>query len=80
MSTDYSKFDKLVDIEGLKKDVAEAKENGRGEYKEVPKGTYEVKIDKMELVESKKGDPMVSIWFKILSGEYKNSLIFSKHN
>lgn len=73
---DYSKFDKQVDIEGLKKDVAEAKENGGGEFKEVPKGTYEVKVEKMELNESKKGDPMVTIWFKILSGDFKNSLIF----
>lgn len=74
---DFSKFDKSVDIEGLKHDVQEAQENGgTGEYKEVPVGTYEVSIDKMELVESKKGDPMVSIWFKILNGEYKNSRLF----
>lgn len=44
--------------------------------KEVPNGIYNVKILKMELVVSK-GDPMVSIWFKIVSdGEYKNSIIF----
>lgn len=74
---DYSKFDKQVDVEGLKKDVAEAAANGgSGEYKEVPFGTYEVYVDKMELTESKKGDPMVSIWFKILSGEFKNSRLF----
>lgn len=74
---DFSKFDKTVDIEGLKKDVQEAQENGgTGEYKQVPVGTYEVKVSKMELTESKKGDPMVSIWFKILNGEYKGSLIF----
>jgi hypothetical protein len=30
----------------------------------------------MELKESKTGKPMLSIWFKILNGEYKNSLIF----
>ena len=74
---DFSKFDKKVDLEGLKKDLNEAAENGgTGEYKEVPVGKYEVKVEKMELVESKKGDPMVSIWFKILEGEYKNSYLF----
>lgn len=74
---DFSKFDKAMDLEGLKKDVAEAKENGgTGEYKEVPVGKYEVSVHKMELTESKKGDPMVSIWFKILEGEYKNSYLF----
>ncbi|MCQ2978249.1 MAG: DUF669 domain-containing protein [Clostridia bacterium] len=72
---DYSKFDKAVDVEGLKNDVKEAAENG-GEYRDVPYGSYEVSVDKMELTESKKGDPMVSIWFKILSGEYKNSRLF----
>lgn len=66
-------FDKLFDIEGLKKDISEASSN---DYQDVPLGEYEVKIEKMELVESKKGDPMVSIWFKIVAGELKNSMIF----
>lgn len=78
---DFSKFDKQVDNEGLKKDIQSASENGGGNFKEVPTGTYEVKVDKMEMVltgENSKnpGMPMVSIWFKILSGEYKGSLIF----
>lgn len=74
---DFSKFDKAVDLEGLKKDIDEAKENGgTGNRPEVPNGTYEVRITKLELTESKKGDPMVSVWFKILTGEFKNSLIF----
>lgn len=77
MAVDYSKFDKMVDTEGLKHDYEEAAKNGgSGDYKEVPHGTYEVSVDKMELTESKKGDPMVSIWFKILSGEYANSRLF----
>lgn len=72
---DFSKFDKSVDLEGLKNDVTEAKENG-GDFKDVPLGDYEVSINKLELKESKKGDPMVAVWFKILTGEYKGSLIF----
>lgn len=71
----WEKFDKKIDTKGLKKDIKEAEENG-GDYKEVPYGTYEVKVDKIELKESKKGDPMVSIWFKIIAGEFKNSIIF----
>lgn len=70
---DFSKFDKQVDLEGLKKDIEDSRNN---EFKEVPHGSYEVAIDKLELDESKKGDPMVKVWFKILAGEYKNSLIF----
>lgn len=76
MAVDYSKFDKSVDVEGLKKDVEEAAENGGGDYKEVSAGTYEVAVTKLELTESKKNDPMVTVWFKILDGEFKGSLIF----
>lgn len=75
MSNIWEKFDSKIDTEGLKKDVAEAAE-GNSDFKEVPLGQYEVTIDKMELKESKKGSPMVSIWFKILEGSFKNSIIF----
>lgn len=73
---DFSKFDKQVDLEGLKNDIKDAEENGGGDFKEVPHTKYEVAITKLELTESKKGDPMVSVWFKITNGEYKGSLIF----
>nr|WP_308742079.1 DUF669 domain-containing protein [uncultured Anaerocolumna sp.] len=73
----FSKWDESVDTEGLANDVKEAAENGTGSFKEVPHGDYEVAVNKLELVASKKGDPMVSIWFKIVSdGEYKGSMIF----
>lgn len=74
----FSKWDAAIDTEGLQKDIKEAAQNGgnQGNYKEVPHGNYEVAVQQMELKASKKGDPMVSIWFKIVSGEYKNSLIF----
>lgn len=73
---DFSKFDKQVDLEGLKQDIMDAEENGGGDFKEVPHGKYEVAITKLELTESKKGDPMVSVWFKVTNGEYEGSLIF----
>lgn len=73
---DFSKFDEQFDLEGLKNDIKDAEENGGGNFKEVPLGNYEVAITKLELGESKKHDPMVRVWFKILEGEYKNSLIF----
>lgn len=73
---DFEKFNKLVDMEGLKEDIEKANTRGDGEYAEVPLGTYEVTIEKMELRESKKGDPMVTIWFKILNGEWENNRLF----
>ena len=77
---DFSKFDKMVDTKGLQKDIKEAADRNM-EFKDVPEGIYEVKVDKMELVETGEksknpGMPMVSIWFKILTGEYKNQRIF----
>lgn len=71
----WEEFDKKVDLDGLKEDIENSTDGG--EYKEVPHGTYEVAIEKLELTESKKHDPMVSIWFKIVGdGEYKNSRLF----
>lgn len=72
---DFSKFDNAFDIEGLKKDIKEAEQNGQN-YEDVPTGEYVVKINKLELTESKKGDPMLACWFKILEGDHKNQLLF----
>jgi hypothetical protein len=74
MAVDFSKFDKSIDVEGIKADLQNVKEDVS--FDEVPHGQYEVKIKKMELKESKKGMPMVSIWFEIVAGEFKNRLIF----
>lgn len=74
MANIWDEFDKAIDTEGLAKDVEEAAENGG--RREVPHDTYEVAVTKLELVKSKKGDPMVTCWMKILEGEYKGSLIF----
>ena len=71
----FEKWNSNVDLAGLQKDVKDAQDN-KGEYEAVPHGEYEVKVDKMELKSSKKGDPMVSIWFTILEGKYKNSKLF----
>jgi hypothetical protein len=73
----FDKWNKQIDVEGLRKDIDEAsKSKQTGDFKEVPDGSYEVKVEKMELKASSKGDPMVSIWFRILEGEFKNSIIF----
>jgi hypothetical protein len=71
----WEKFDKTVDLEGLKADVIAA-ESGKSEFATVTAGKYEVKVILMELGESKKGSPMLTIRFKILNGEFEGSLIF----
>lgn len=74
---DWSKFDRNVDVDALAADVQEVEENGGlGDFEPVPDGQYEVEVEKMELTESKKGDPMLSIWFKILDGDLEGQRIF----
>ena len=71
----FEKWNSNVDLAGLQKDIKDAQDNNR-EYEEVPHGEYEVKLDKLELKATKKGDPMVSAWFTILEGKYKKSKLF----
>lgn len=75
---DFSKFDDMMDLAGLCEDIENAAKDGgsNGDFKEVPFGSYEVAIDKLELGVSKKGSPMLTCWFKILDGEFKNSRLF----
>lgn len=74
----FEKWNNSIDTEGLAKDTKEAEQgNGQGRtYEDIPVGTYEVKIEQMELKESKNGDPMFSAWFRILRGKYENSILF----
>ena len=72
----FDKFNSQIDVAGLAKDAVEAGKGGNGTYVEVPHGTYEVSVKKMELKESKSGKPMVAIQFKVLSGQYAKSVIF----
>ena len=73
----FEKWNKNIDVEGLKNDIAEA-DNGNqsGEYREVPVGDYEVKVEKMEIKESKKGDPMFFCQFRIVAGDFEKSCLF----
>ena len=73
----FEKWNSNADLVGLKADIEQAqKDDGERTYEAVPHGKYEVKVDKMELKPTKKGDPMVSIWFTILEGKYKKSKLF----
>ena len=77
MADIFDRWDEQIDGEGMAKDIADAAAGGNGDYPDVPYGTYEVSVNKMELKASSKGDPMISIWFKIVSdGEFKGSMIF----
>lgn len=72
---DFSALNEATDMAGLMADLKKA-DSGESNYREVPNGNYEVKIEKCRLKMSKTGNPMVSIQFRILSGEYQKQCIF----
>lgn len=70
----------MIDVDGLAKDVETAASNS-GDFVEVPKGDYEVKVAKLELGETGEksktpGMPMAKVWFDIVAGEFKGQKIF----
>lgn len=72
MAVDFSAIDNAVDQAQLQKDVAEAKNNSG----DIPKGTYIVGIDKMEIRETKDHRPMFFIQARVKEGDYKNHCVF----
>ena len=72
---DFSKFDQQVDTAKLAADAAEAAQNGGG-YAAVPNGEYTVKIDKLEIGETKDGRPMLKGQFRILEGAHAKACLF----
>lgn len=76
MSKMFDKWNKQMDVEAIRNDLADIESNKK-EYKEVPCDTYEVEITKLFLDESKNtGLPLMKVWFKIVAGENKGQMIF----
>ena len=81
MAIDFSKFDNQINAEQLKTEIAEAAENGGG-YKEIPDGSYIVKLERLEIGETGPnskggaGRPMLKAMFRITEGEYANGCLF----
>lgn len=73
---DFSKFDANINEAELAKQLEEAKNNAPQTDKEVPAGTYTVKIEKMELGATKDGRPMFKVQCRILDGEFKKWCLF----
>ena len=73
----FDKFTSKIDADELAASKQEIQSNANGGTREdVPVGKYEVKVDKLECKNSKAGNPMVSIWFRILKGKFEKSVIF----
>lgn len=73
MAIDFSRFDTEENLKQIREDANKVVDR---EFEEVPPGTYEVALSKLELTESKKGNLMVEVWYTILSGDYENQKLF----
>lgn len=73
MAIDFEKWNKEF---GGTDAVKAAEEAAKNEYTEVPDGTYICKLEKLELGESQKGQPMVKGQFRIIEGNHKKQCLF----
>ncbi len=71
----FSKFDNIINEEQLRQ-IDEAKKNNNSNNTELPKGDYTVKIEKMELGETKDGRPMFKVMCRVIEGKYKKCCMF----
>ena len=74
----FDKYASKIDSKELAASQKEIKENASssGDFPEIPAGKYEVKVESIEAKKSSKGNPMVSIQFRILTGKYEKSCLF----
>ena len=73
MAIDFSKYDREENLKQIRENANKVVDT---EFDEVPPGTYEVALSKLELTKSKKGNLMVVVWYTILSGDYENQKLF----
>lgn len=69
-------FNKWNEEFGGQQALEDLKKASANEYTEVPDGAYICKMEKLELGESRKHQPMVKAQFRILEGQYKKQCIF----
>ena len=73
---DFEKWNEQYGGDEALKALEEAKKNN-GQYQEVPDGTYNCKLEKLELGETKgTGKPMIKAQFRIMEGEQKKQCLF----
>ena len=77
MSSIFEKYSSKINSEELAASQKEIQANATStDRPEIPAGKYEVKVDNIEAKNSKNGNPMVSIQFRILAGKFEKSCIF----
>ena len=75
--SDFSKFDKQLDMSQMRKDIDDIKKNnGTGDYPEIEEGTYHGVFENLEVGTTKDGRPMLKAMFRITEGEHKKQCLF----
>ena len=66
MAIDFAALDKKVNFGELSAAIKEAEENGgTGNYEELPKGEYIIRIENLEVGETKDGRPMLKVMGRV---------------
>lgn len=73
MPIDFKKFNKQFPADKMKSAMVEAKKNQNDQLAD---GEYTVRLEKMELGESKGGALMIKAQFRIIEGDHKKQCIF----
>ncbi len=73
MSIDFEKWNAEFGGTQALEDLKNASEN---EFTELPDGLYICKLEKLELGESKKSQPMIKAQFRITEGKHKKQCLF----
>lgn len=73
MGIDFKKFNQEFPAEQVKKQMKDAETNSGSD---LPDGEYKIKLDKMELAQSQKGQLMIKAQFRIKAGNHQNKCIF----
>ena len=71
---DYDAFNAAIDAEAIMQKVHDICKNEK--FRDVPSGTYIIKILSMELSTSRSGKPMCKMRFRITEGEHQGRYIF----
>ena len=70
---DLSKYDKMIDEKALAEQMKNAEANS---FDPLPEGEYDVKLEKLEVTESKAGKLMLSAQYRITAGAQRNKCMF----
>lgn len=70
---DLSKYDKMIDEKALAEQMKNAEANS---FDPLPEGEYDVKLEKLEVTESKAGKLMLSAQYRVTSGVQRNKCMF----